>query len=155
MLLSSVNLGEVRKIENAKASGLTGIFKEPVLEPVQVTQFGLDGDSICDIQNHGGPDQAVYIYGGADYAWWAVELGQALPPGCFGENLTVDALESAQFSIGDRLQVGVVILEVTAPRIPCVTLAARMGDPDFIKRFRAAERPVGRVPHGPKLLLLW
>ena len=28
-----------------------------------------------------------------------------------------------------------------APRIPCVTLAARMGDPTFVKRFRRAERP--------------
>jgi MOSC domain-containing protein YiiM len=37
--------------------------------------------------------------------------------------------------------VGEVLLEVTAPRIPCVTLAARMGDPKFVKRFRAAERP--------------
>ena len=30
---------------------------------------------------------------------------------------------------------------MTAPRIPCATLAARMGDPAFVKRFRAAERP--------------
>jgi MOSC domain-containing protein YiiM len=34
-----------------------------------------------------------------------------------------------------------VLLEVTAPRIPCATLAARMGDPTFVKRFRKAERP--------------
>ena len=30
---------------------------------------------------------------------------------------------------------------MTAPRIPCVTIAARMGDPLFPKRFRHAERP--------------
>jgi MOSC domain-containing protein YiiM len=41
----------------------------------------------------------------------------------------------------DRLQVGAVTLEVSAPGIPCVTLAARMGDPAFVKRFRQAERP--------------
>jgi MOSC domain-containing protein YiiM len=34
-----------------------------------------------------------------------------------------------------------VVLEVTAPRIPCVTLARRMDDPAFPKLFRAAERP--------------
>ena len=33
------------------------------------------------------------------------------------------------------------MLEITAPRIPCNTLAARMGDPGFVKRFLAAERP--------------
>ena len=32
-------------------------------------------------------------------------------------------------------------MEITSPRIPCVTLATRMGDPTFVKRFRAAERP--------------
>jgi MOSC domain-containing protein YiiM len=43
--------------------------------------------------------------------------------------------------IGDRWHIGSVILEVTSPRVPCVTLAARMGDPSFVKRFREAERP--------------
>ena len=33
------------------------------------------------------------------------------------------------------------MLEVTAPRIPCETFAARMGDPIFVARFRVAERP--------------
>jgi MOSC domain-containing protein YiiM len=32
-------------------------------------------------------------------------------------------------------------LQVTAPRIPCATFAARMGDPQFVKKFRRAERP--------------
>ena len=34
-----------------------------------------------------------------------------------------------------------VMLQVTAPRIPCVTLATRMGDPAFVKLFRQVERP--------------
>jgi MOSC domain-containing protein YiiM len=50
-------------------------------------------------------------------------------------------LESAQFNIGDRLLIGNVILEISAPRIPCGTFAARMEDPQFVKRFRHAERP--------------
>jgi MOSC domain-containing protein YiiM len=34
-----------------------------------------------------------------------------------------------------------VLLEVTAPRIPCSTFAARMGEQDWIRRFRDAGRP--------------
>jgi MOSC domain-containing protein YiiM len=69
-------------------------------------------------------------------------MGRTLEPGSFGENLTIAGLESGVFSIGDRLHIGSeVVLEVTCPRIPCATLAARMGDPFFVKRFRAAERP--------------
>ena len=140
MQLISVNIGQERAMQNAKAWGKTGIYKLPVSEPVQITTNGLPGDAICDVENHGGVDQAVYIFGAPDYAWWSEHLGGELAPGTFGENLTISELESAHASIGDRLQVGAVLLEVTAPRIPCVTLAARMGDPTFVKRFRQAER---------------
>jgi len=141
MRLSSVNVGAERPIRGAKASGKTGIYKEPVEGPVKVTRNGLAGDEISDTENHGGVDQAVYLYGVSDYEWWSRELGRDLPPGSFGENLTVAGLESAKALIGDRLRVGSAVLEVAAPRIPCVTLATRMGDPAFVKRFRAAERP--------------
>jgi len=141
MQLISVNIGQERSIQKAKASGVTGIYKRPVNGPVQITHNGLSGDVICDVENHGGMDQAIYVYGAADYTWWSQALGRELAPGTFGENLTIDALESARFCIGDRLHIGTVTLEVTAPRIPCVTLAARMGDPSFVKRFRYAERP--------------
>jgi MOSC domain-containing protein YiiM len=141
MHLLSINIGSVRTIDNANVSGQTGIYKLPVAGPVQVTRLGLPGDAIISTRHHGGPDQALYVYGGADYAWWAAELGRDLAPGTFGENLTIGDLESAPLAIGDRLQVGGVILEVTAPRIPCWKLAQRMGEPGFVKRFRAAERP--------------
>jgi MOSC domain-containing protein YiiM len=142
MVVTSVNIGQARLIRNAKVSGLTGIYKLPADEPVRVGAEGLSGDTICDTANHGGPDQAVYVFGTPDYDWWSAELGRELAPGTFGENLNVSELESARLSVGDRLHVGgEVTLEVTAPRIPCVTLAARMGDPTFVKRFRYAERP--------------
>lgn len=141
MQLTSVNLGRERKIQRNHKTYHTGIFKEPVEGPVQIDPMGLAGDVIKDSKNHGGIDQAVYIYGGADYAWWENELGRELPPGTFGENLTISELEGTGFQAGDRLQIGEVVLEVTSPRIPCGTLAARMGDPQFIKKFRRAERP--------------
>lgn len=141
MQLISVNIGQERTQQNGPRLETTGIFKLPTPEAVEITSLGLKGDFICDTKNHGGPDQAVYIYGAADYAWWSRELGREIAPGAFGENLTVSELESAQFNIGDRLLIGSAILEVTAPRIPCGTLAARMGDPKFVKRYRQAERP--------------
>ena len=141
MYVLSVNLGKAQAIQGAKASGVTGIYKRPAEQHVSVTAAGLAGDTICDTENHGGVDQAVYVYGAADYDWWAADLGRELEPGTFGENLTISELETARLSIGDRLHLGSVVLEVTSPRIPCVTLARRMDDPAFLKRFRAAERP--------------
>ncbi|MDQ4106581.1 MAG: MOSC domain-containing protein [Actinomycetota bacterium] len=140
MRLLSVNVGGERPIENGKASRKSGIYKRPVDGPVWITALGLAGDTISDTENHGGEDQAVYVYTVPDYDWWSEELGRELSPGTFGENLTITDFESADAFIGDRLHVGEVVLEVTAPRIPCATLAVRMKDPKFVKRFRSAER---------------
>lgn len=141
MELISVNIGQERTLERKDRVEQTGIFKFPTETPVRVTRLGLEGDVIVSKKHHGGPDQAVYVYGWADYEWWAKELGREITPGTFGENLTISDLESAGFSIGDLLNIGEVTLQVTAPRIPCGTFAARMDDPQWVKRFRHAERP--------------
>jgi MOSC domain-containing protein YiiM len=146
LYIMSVNVGQAERIDGAKASGITGIFKRPVEGRAVVERLGLAGDHIADTENHGGEDQAIYIYTRPDYAWWSAHLGRDLPPGTFGENLLLSDLESASLCVGDRLHIGdaagdaAVTLEITAPRIPCVTLAARMGDPTFVKRFVGAER---------------
>ena len=141
MRLVSVHVGQERSILRGKPSGKTGIYKVPQTGPVLVTPLGLEGDAIVDAASHGGLDQAVYVFTAPDYAWWSEHIGRQLDPGTFGENLTLSDLESATLSIGDRLRVGEILLEITAARIPCVTLAARMGDPQFVKTFHQAERP--------------
>ncbi|PWH12282.1 MAG: MOSC domain-containing protein [Anaerolineae bacterium] len=141
MKLISINIGKEQTLVRPGKTEQTGIFKQPVQGAVQVTWQGLPGDFIGDSKHHGGPDQAIYIYGWTDYAWWEKELGHSVQPGLFGENLTIEGLESAQFHIGDQLHIGTVILQVTAPRIPCGTLAGRMNMPSFVRQFRQAERP--------------
>lgn len=134
MLLASVNVALPPK-------GGTAIDKRSVTGPVAVAELGLDGDGQGDRRNHGGPDQAVYAYGVPDYEWWSAELGRTLLPATFGENLTITGLESAGLAIGDRLAIGSTLLEVTSPRIPCSTLATRMDDARFARRFQDARRP--------------
>lgn len=141
MQLISVNLGHERMLQRKGRVEKTGIFKLPTDGPIKVTKLGLEDDVIVSKKHHGGPDQAVYVYGMLDYEWWSRELGREMPPGMFGENLTISDLESARFDIGDTLSTGDATLQVTAPRIPCSTFAARMDDPLWVKRFRQAERP--------------
>ena len=141
MKLISINIGKEETLVRPNKTEQTGIFKRPATGSVKITNLGIPGDFIGDKKNHGGPDQAIYVYGTADYDWWASELGRETIPGMFGENLTIDGLASAGFNIGDCLRIGEVVLQVTAPRIPCGTLAGRMGIPEFAKRFRFAERP--------------
>lgn len=141
MKLLSINIGRERQQQRKDYVETTGIYKLPADGPVEIKSLGIEGDAICDRKNHGGPDQALYLYGGTDYAWWEQELGQKLAPGAFGDNLTISDLESAAFNVGDYLHIGEVTLQVTSPRIPCGTFATRMGDPQWVKKFRAAERP--------------
>lgn len=141
MKLANINIGQERTQQNGNKLETTGIYKLPTPEPVHISSLGIKEDFIASKKHHGGLDQAIYVYGTTDYDWWSTELGRDLYPGTFGENLDITELESAQFNIGDRLLIGSAILEITAPRIPCGTFAARMEDPQFVKRFRHAERP--------------
>ncbi|ODT71039.1 MAG: hypothetical protein ABS75_09915 [Pelagibacterium sp. SCN 63-23] len=137
--LLAVSVGRPRPIPGQKT--LTGIYKEPQSSPVAIGRLGLAGDAILDRQHHGGADQAVYIYFQHDYDFWATQLEEVPQPGLFGENLTISALASADIAIGDRLQVGSAMLEVSYHRTPCMTFAARMGSPAWVKRFHRANRP--------------
>ncbi|MEW6086181.1 MAG: MOSC domain-containing protein [Chloroflexota bacterium] len=141
MKLISINIGQKRTQQNGDKLETTGIYKTPVSGKVKFTSLGIIEDFIGSPKHHGGPDQAIYVYGAEDYAWWSKELGKEISSGTFGDNLTISEMASADFNIGDRLHIGDVILEVTAPRIPCSTLATRMGDPQFVKKYRDAERP--------------
>jgi MOSC domain-containing protein YiiM len=141
MKLVSINIGQEQTLVRPEKTEQTGIFKLPVAGPVEITKNGIPGDFIGDKRHHGGPEQAVYVYGTADYDWWASQLGRELSPGTFGENLTIEGLASPEFAVEDILHVGEVTLQVASPRIPCGTLAGRMGDPHFVTRFRKAERP--------------
>ncbi len=78
-------------------------LQDPGRQPGDRGELGLEGDFIANQKHHGGPDQAVYIYGQADYDFWAEALGQPVEPGLFGENLTISGLESGNFNIGDYL----------------------------------------------------
>jgi MOSC domain-containing protein YiiM len=141
MKLLSINIGQKRTQQRKDYIEETGIYKLPVDQPVAIHSLGIEEDVICDTRNHGGPDQALYVYGSADYEWWSKDLGKELAPGTFGENLTISELESDKFNIGDYFHIGEATLQVTAPRIPCGTFATRMGDPKWVKKFRKAERP--------------
>jgi len=123
-------------IPGPKDVGTTAIDKRPVAAGVPVGPLGLAGDQVCDVEYHGGPEQAVYAYADEDAAWWAQDLAREIPPGLFGENLRTSGIDVSGALIGERWRVGAgVLLQVTCPRIPCQTFHVRMGEPHWTKRF--------------------
>ena len=118
--------------------GRTGIDKRPTESAVRFENDGVVGDVVVDRKHHGGYDKAVYAYSREDSDWWEKEIGRPISNGAFGENLTTQGIDVNQAVIGERWQVGSVILEVSEPRIPCRVFAGFWDRPTLIKDFTAA-----------------
>src|ERR1041384_1396545 len=137
----SVNVGRPRAFEFDGRQVESAIWKSPVAGRVAARGVNLDGDDQADRKAHGGPDKAVYAYAIEDLWWWEKELGRSLQHGHFGENLTTEGVDVNGALVGERWEVGTVLLEVSEPRVPCWRLGVRMNDKQFIRRFTAALRP--------------
>jgi MOSC domain-containing protein YiiM len=148
--LLSLNIGKPR--ENPwKGLAATGIDKQPVDGSVAVTApgpkgtgaVGLANDQAHDVKHHGGADQALYAYAREDLDIWQEQLGRRLHNGSsFGENLTTVGVDVNGALVGERWRIGTdVLLEVTGPRIPCVTFQGWLDEPGWLKRFIEARRP--------------
>ena len=144
----SVNVGTARPI--ASKSGTTGIDKRPVDARIAVVApgpkgvggSGLAGDTICDRENHGGDDQAVYVYAREDLDWWESTLDRPLASGVFGENLTTLGLDVTGARVGEQWRVGGdLVIAVTVPRIPCRTFAVWLAEEGWARTFNHAARP--------------
>jgi MOSC domain-containing protein YiiM len=121
--------------------GVTAIDKEPVESRLKVRSLGLYGDVQADRKHHGGPTKALYAYADEAADYWAAELGRAIPPGLFGENVRTAGLDVDGAEIGERWRIGdTVVVEVTCPRTPCATFQRRMREPQWVRRFTEAGR---------------
>ena len=93
-------------------------------------------------ESHGGGEQALYAYAREDLDCWTERLGRELRHGQFGENLTVTGLDVTGALLGETWRLGgAALVQVTAPRIPCVTFQAWLDEPHWVRRFAAARRP--------------
>jgi MOSC domain-containing protein YiiM len=149
----SVNLAQPKRNPDARASSsITGIDKSPTDDVVAIRApgpmhgglgSGLIGDAIGNQRVHGGDDQAVYAYAREDLDDWQLKLGRVLTNGEFGENLTTQGVDVTAARIGERWQIGSggLLLEVSAPRIPCRTFSAWLDIQGWIKTFTVAAIP--------------
>jgi MOSC domain-containing protein YiiM len=158
----SVNRGPQADLIVAGRPARTAIEKLPVAGPVAVGELGLEGDDCADKEHHGGAEQAVYAYSREDLDWWTERLGRELRNGMFGENITTAGIDVSAALIGETWRLGTVVVQITAPRVPCVTFQSWMDEPQWVKRFAGAGRPgaylrvltAGTVSAGDELTVL-
>jgi len=141
MRLLSVNVSQPIAVEIGEQRYHTGIYKSAVAGRLWLGRAQLAGDGQADMENHGGPNRALYCYPHEHYAYWSGELGRDdFEYGQFGENLTTQGLLENRVCVGDAFRVGEAIIQVTQPRVPCYKLANKLGIPDFAKTFLQANR---------------
>jgi MOSC domain-containing protein YiiM len=112
----------------------SAIDKRPVAgDAIDVGELGLAGDEQQERrryhgrQLHGGPDKAVCAYPHEHLPAWADLLERDIPPGTFGENLSIAGALEDEVHVGDRWRWGDVVLRVTEPRTPCFKLDLVLG----------------------------
>jgi MOSC domain-containing protein YiiM len=97
-----------------------GVPKRAV-EVAEVTIGGMAGDRQRHLEFHGGPDRAVSLFSAELIAALRAE-GHPITPGSAGENVTLSGIDWREVVPGARLQLGPVLLEVTAFAWPCKTI---------------------------------
>lgn len=133
MIIESLNIGLPVKENFYGKEITTGIRKQPVPGPARLGRLGFDGNDVADKKHHGGPDKAVCVYSTEHCHYWEDALGITLPPAPFGENFSVSGLYEEDICIGDIFKAGTALVQVSQPRQPCSTLAARYGRNDMVK----------------------
>jgi MOSC domain-containing protein YiiM len=117
----SVNVALPRLAEGEDGAPFLSAFQKRAVDAatIGVARLGVAGDGQADLENHGGPDKAVYAYSADNWEWWEKEKRFACAPGTFGENLTLSGADEDSIRIGDRFSWGEALLEVSQPRTPC------------------------------------
>lgn len=136
MIVKSVNIGEKKAINYKGKIVETGIFKQPVNQPIFLGEEDVENDAVIDRRYHGGIEKAVYAYSENHYDYWK----QLYPNldfnfGMFGENITISNLEETEIQVGNTYELGEVVLEVTKPREPCMKLGLVFGTQAVLKQF--------------------
>jgi MOSC domain-containing protein YiiM len=141
-LVVGVQVGQARKAVIQGRSVLTAIHKQRVSGSVAVKSMGLEGDEQADLSVHGGLEKAIYAYPVEHYAFWqqarheagASGLGDELPYGSMGENLSLQGLLESDVWVGDVLRFAHCTLRVEQPREPCFKFNAAMGFSTAVKQ---------------------
>lgn len=123
--LMSLHIGKPAWIAHGSKQVLSGIFKKASKETHFLSMNGLEGDGQGDTIHHGGVDKAVCVYFQPRYSYWEHLFDRLFPHGSFGENFTLSNWTEENLCIGDIVEAGEAVLQVSQPRQPCYKLGLR------------------------------
>ncbi|MCL1047241.1 MOSC domain-containing protein [Shewanella electrodiphila] len=111
----------------------SGMNNKLPVQSLSVTQHGVEGDKQADPIHHGGEERVLHHFPREHYGqyrrWDLITNFKDVP--AMGENISTVGLDESQVNIGDIIQIGEVLLQVTQPRSPCFKLNLQFGHPKF------------------------
>lgn len=99
----------------------SAIDKKPVQGRHNIDALGFIHDAQADPKHHGGVDKAIHHYAREHYARWIAEgeIPMGTKPAAFGENIATLGLTEDTLCIGDKLQFGSAVVQISQGRQPC------------------------------------
>lgn len=131
-VIQSIHQGRPKAICDARGEWVSSIARQRADGPVRVLYDGLEDDKVAQ-PYHGGPDGAVCVHLSDHYRFWNDRYGMALREGGLGENLVLDGISEDQINIGDTIQIGNTLVQVSGPRVPCANQARHVGRADWVR----------------------
>lgn len=136
MKVISTNIGNPRTVSWRGKQIQTGIFKNPVDQPLFLGKEDVANDTVIDRKHHGGEYKACYLFSADYYDDWKKKYPNLdWQWGMFGENLTVEGLDENEIRIGSIYKIGSATVQVTEPRQPCFKLGIKFGTQKVLKEF--------------------
>lgn len=99
----------------------SAIAKVAASGPQRIDELGFLQDAQADPEHHGGAEKAIHHYAADHYAAWIAE-GEIPPgtePAAFGENIAGFGLTEETLCIGDILNLGTAVVQISQGRQPC------------------------------------
>ena len=128
--VSGLYAGETMSSFDGVVSGINGKSRRDFLV---VNSGNVDGDAQADPKHHGGNDRVLHHFPREHYGQyrrWDMMTGFKDAP-AMGENISTVGVDESMVNIGDVVQIGDVVLQVTQPRSPCFKLNKQFGHPEF------------------------
>ena len=122
----TIKIGLVESVTFADGTTLESAIRKKPVEQVRIHELGAEGNDVGLKAHHGGPDKALFFMADQTFEKLTTRIGKDFDwqgTAIYGENFIVSELNETNVCVGDRYQIGEVIVEVSQPRKPCERLS--------------------------------
>lgn len=127
---------ETSKLQDNKREVLVSAIMKKPTQKAYLTKVGFSEDEQGDTLHHGGENKALFLFSSLTYEKINSYFESSFDMkdiASFGENLVLSDISESDICVGDILEIGETIVQVTQPRQPCWKLSASTKEKDMTK----------------------